>query len=69
MLVILLMNAEHCRLVEVILNGEYIGMYVLMVKLKRNSGRVSISKMAATDIRSGAVTGGYIFSIDKEPCL
>lgn len=58
--------SANCRFVEVILNGNYIGIYVFMEKIKRGSGRVNISKMAATDISGDAVTGGYIFSIDKE---
>jgi hypothetical protein len=59
--------SANCRFVEVILNGSYIGIYVFMEKIKRGSGRVNISKMAATDVSGDAVTGGYIFSIDKEP--
>ncbi len=58
--------AANCRYVEVILNGEYIGIYIFMEKIKRNSGRVSISKIATTDVSGDALTGGYIFSIDKE---
>ncbi len=58
--------ASNCRYVEVILNGQYIGIYVFMEKIKRGSGRVNISKIAATDITGDAVTGGYLFSIDKE---
>jgi len=58
--------ASNCRYVEVILNGQYIGIYVFMEKIKRGSGRVNISKIAATDITGDALTGGYLFSIDKE---
>lgn len=58
--------ASNCRYVEVILNGQYIGIYVFMEKIKRGSGRVNISKIATTDITGDAVTGGYLFSIDKE---
>jgi hypothetical protein len=59
--------AANCRFVEVVLNGDYIGIYVFMERIKRGSGRVNIPKMAATDISGDAVTGGYIFSLDKEP--
>ena len=59
--------AANCRFVEVVLNGNYIGIYVFMEKIKRGSGRVNIVKMAPTDISGDAVTGGYIFSLDKEP--
>ena len=59
--------AANCRFVEVIVNGDYKGVYIFMERIKRGSGRVNIAKMAATDISGDAVTGGYIFSLDKEP--
>jgi hypothetical protein len=59
--------AAHCRFVEVVLNNQYIGVYVFMERIKRGSGRVNIVKMNTTDITGDAVTGGYIFSLDKEP--
>jgi hypothetical protein len=58
--------AANCRFVEVVINGDYRGIYVFMEKIKRGSGRVNISKMATTDITGDAVTGGYIFSLDKD---
>lgn len=58
--------AAHCKFVEVILNGDYVGVYVLMEKIKRDNDRVDIQKMAPEDIAGDAVTGGYIFSIDKQ---
>jgi CotH kinase protein/Secretion system C-terminal sorting domain len=57
--------AANCRFVEVVVNGDYKGIYVFMEKIKRASGRVNITKMAVTDISGDAVTGGYIFSLDK----
>jgi len=59
--------AANCRFVEVVVNGDYKGVYIFMERIKRGSGRVNIAKMAATDISGDAVTGGYIFSLDKEP--
>lgn len=59
--------ASHCRFVEVVVNGDYKGIYVLMEKIKRNAGRVNVNKLGSGDISGDAVTGGYIFSIDKEP--
>lgn len=58
--------AAHCRYVEVILNGSYVGVYVFMEKIKRDGGRVDIKKMSDKDNTGDALTGGYIFSIDKE---
>ncbi|MBN8687777.1 MAG: CotH kinase family protein [Chitinophagales bacterium] len=58
--------AANCRFVEVVINDDYKGIYVLMEKVKRGSGRVPVTKIASTDISGDALTGGYIFSIDKE---
>lgn len=58
--------APNCRYVEVVINGEYKGIYVLIEKIKRGSGRVNIAKLNTSDITNDNVTGGYIFSIDKD---
>ena len=58
--------AARCRYVEVVLNNEYIGIYVLMEKIKKDDSRVNITKILNTDVQGTAVTGGYIFSIDKQ---
>jgi hypothetical protein len=57
--------AAHCRYVEVLLNNNYIGVYVLLEKIKRGASRVDIPKLKTTDIAGDALTGGYIFKIDK----
>ena len=59
--------AAHCRFVEVVVNGDYKGIYVFMERIKKGSGRVNIAKIGNTDVTGDAVTGGYIFSLDKEP--
>lgn len=58
--------AAHCRFTEVVLNGNYIGVYVFMERIKRDKGRVNIKKLEEEDTGGDALTGGYIFSIDKE---
>jgi hypothetical protein len=35
--------AANCRFVEVVVNGDYKGIYVFMEKIKRGSGQVVIS--------------------------
>ncbi len=50
---------------EVVLNGDYKGVYVLMEKIKRDKNRVNITKLGTSDISGDAVTGGYIIKIDK----
>lgn len=50
---------------EVVVNGEYVGLYLLQEKIKADSNRVNILKIANTDITSPNVTGGYITKADK----
>ncbi len=57
--------APRTKLCEVILNGEYQGVYVFTEKIKINPGRVNINKMDSTDVSDQAISGGYIFKIDK----
>lgn len=57
--------ASRTRFCELVLNGSYEGVYVLMEKIKRDRNRVNISKLLPTDITGDAVTGGYIIKIDK----
>jgi subtilisin-like proprotein convertase family protein len=53
------------RNVEVMINNEYRGVYMLMEKTKRDSNRIDISKLTPTDNTSPDVTGGYIIKIDR----
>ena len=57
--------ASRTKYVEVELNGEYLGVYVFMEKLKRDSERINISKLESTDNDPELITGGYILKIDK----
>lgn len=55
-------RGKYC---EVIVNGDYKGVYVLMEKLKIDSNRINILKMTAADNALPNVTGGYITKADK----
>ena len=57
--------APHTQFCELVLNGQYWGIYVWEEKIKRDANRVNISKLDTTDISGDNVTGGYIFKIDK----
>ncbi len=57
--------ASRSKFCEVILNGDYIGIYVLLEKVKRDANRVNIKKLEPLDISGDALTGGYIIKIDK----
>ncbi len=56
--------AANYRFVELVLNGEYMGLYILTEKIKRDNDRVDIAKMNEFDIVGDEVTGGYILRID-----
>jgi subtilisin-like proprotein convertase family protein len=51
--------------VELILNGEYWGVYYLCEKIKRGNDRLDIAKLDPIEITGDDVTGGYILKIDK----
>ena len=56
--------ASRSRYVELYLNDEYRGIYVLMEKIKRDGNRVDISKLDPDEITGDDVTGGYILKFD-----
>lgn len=58
--------ATRYQFVEVILNGQYEGIYIFSEKIKRDKNRVNISKISTTENSGDEVTGGYIFKIDKQ---
>lgn len=57
--------ATRSKYCEVVLNNEYVGVYVLFEKVKRDANRVNIKKLEPGDITGDALTGGYIIKIDK----
>ncbi len=60
------MYASRTQYLEVFLNNEYQGVYVLMEKIKRDGGRVDIAKLDPDENSGDDLTGGYILKIDKE---
>jgi hypothetical protein len=57
--------APRTQLCEVILNGDYIGVYVFMERIKQNPGRVDIDELLYEDTTNNELTGGYILKVDK----
>ncbi len=57
--------APRTQFCEVILNGNYIGVYVLMERIKTNPGRVNIDQLDFSDTMDNHITGGYIVKVDK----
>ncbi len=56
--------AVRTRLADVVLNGEYQGIYLLGEKVKRNNERVDVNKLEPIEISGNDLTGGYILKID-----
>jgi subtilisin-like proprotein convertase family protein len=57
--------APRCRPVEIVINGEYLGVYILMEKVKSDANRIDIPTLQPTDISGDQLTGGYILKLDK----
>ena len=55
-------RANYC---EVIINGDYRGLYLLQEKIKADSNRLNIVKITPADNTTPAITGGYITKADK----
>lgn len=51
-------------LVDVMVNGEYKGVYQLCDQVQVHKGRVDITEMTPEDNEGEALTGGYLFEID-----
>ncbi|MEN9978048.1 MAG: hypothetical protein RLZZ569_673 [Bacteroidota bacterium] len=52
------------RLVDVVLDGNYQGIYLLCEKIKRDVNRVNIANLDPTEITAPDMTGGYMLKID-----
>lgn len=57
--------ASRTKYVELVMDGDYRGVYVMMEKIKRDANRIDIASLKATDNSGDALTGGYILKIDK----
>ncbi|MCB0772863.1 MAG: CotH kinase family protein [Flavobacteriales bacterium] len=58
--------APRQRYVEVVLNGTYVGIYVLTEKIKRGADRVNIAKLQPDETFGDDLTGGYILSVERD---
>lgn len=57
--------SSRTKFCELVLNGEYRGVYILQEKIKRDKNRVNISKIDANVSIGEDLSGGYIIKIDK----
>lgn len=57
--------APRTRYCELFINDEYVGVYILMEKIKRDDDRIDIAKLDADDNAGDSLTGGYIVQVDR----
>lgn len=57
--------APHTRFVEIVLNGNYQGIYLVAESIKQDQNRLDIAKLTEADISGDELTGGYIIKFDK----
>jgi hypothetical protein len=57
--------ASRAKFCELVLNDEYMGVYVLLEKVKRGKDRVNINKLDVDENTGDDLTGGYILKLDK----
>lgn len=57
--------APRVRMVELVINDDYRGVYLFTEKIKRDKDRVDIKKLAPETTAGDNLTGGYILKLDK----
>ena len=57
--------ASNWRFCELVIDGEYRGVYILLERIKRDNDRVNIARLDADDLAGDSLTGGYIVKVDK----
>jgi hypothetical protein len=55
-------RTQYC---EVVLNGEYQGLYMLLEQIKWDNNRVDVEETDLDDNAGDSLTGGYIYKVDK----
>jgi hypothetical protein len=56
--------APRSRYCEVVLNSEYLGIYLLTEKIKVDKNRIDIAKLNPDENTGDDITGGYVFKND-----
>ena len=57
--------ASNTRYCELVINGNYRGLYVLMERIKIDNDRVDIKNVHVANQWGDSLTGGYIVKVDK----
>ena len=57
--------ATRTQYFELVINGDYKGLYLLQEKIKADTNRVNVLKITTSDTMGENLTGGYITKADK----
>ncbi len=57
--------APRTRFVELFINEDYRGVYLMVEKIKRDANRVDIANLLEVDVEGEELEGGYILRFDK----
>lgn len=57
--------SPRTQFVELIVDNSYQGVYLFVEKIKRDKGRIDVSKLDEDDLSGDSLTGGYVVKIDK----
>lgn len=57
--------ASNWRYCELLIDGQYLGVYIILERIKRDNNRVDIATLDADDLAGDSLTGGYIVKVDK----
>jgi len=57
--------ASAYRYCELVIDGDYRGVYMMMERIKRDLNRVNIANLHSPNLWDDTLTGGYIVKVDK----
>ena len=57
--------ASRFRFCELLIDNQYLGVYLLLERIKRDNNRVNIATVDPDDLAGDSLTGGYIIKVDK----
>jgi hypothetical protein len=58
--------APDSRFVEVVLNGDFVGNYLLTSQVEVNANRVNIPELTDKNTSDDEITGGYLMEVDQK---
>jgi hypothetical protein len=56
--------SSRARFVELVINGDYKGLYIFLEKIKQDKNRVDVSSLNINMNAGDSLTGGYVYKMD-----